>query len=86
MAGFFLVFSFFKLLNLRGFADSYSTYDIIAKKWTGWGYIYAFIELTLGVAFLTGFNPLLTNAVTFVVMSISIVGVLRTSTNSIWQA
>ncbi len=37
MAGFFLVFSFFKLLNLKGFAESYSTYDIIAKKmaWLG---------------------------------------------------
>src|SRR5688500_15968969 len=45
MAGFFLVFSFFKLLNLKGFADTYATYDIIAKKWHAWGYVYAFIEL-----------------------------------------
>ena len=81
MAGFFLVFSFFKLLNLQGFAESYSTYDIVAKKWSAWGYLYAFIELTLGMAFLTGFNPLVTNAVTFVVMSLSIVGVLQTVLN-----
>ena len=81
MAGFFLVFSFFKLLNLQGFADSYSTYDIIAKKWNTWGYIYAFVELGLGVAFLTGFNPLLTNIATFVVMSVSIVGVLQSVMN-----
>lgn len=81
MAGFFLVFSFFKLLNLQGFAESYSTYDIVSKKWFGWGYIYAFIELALGVAFLTGFNPLLTNALTFVVMSVSIVGVLQSVMN-----
>jgi len=77
MAGFFLVFSFFKLLNLRGFADSYSTYDIIAKKWFVWSYLYAFIELAVGVAFLTGFDPVVTNAVTFAVMSVSIVGVLQ---------
>lgn len=77
MGGFFLVFSFFKLLNLKGFAESYSMYDIVAKKWCGWGYAYAFTELALGVAFLTGFNPLLTNAVTFIVMSVSIVGVLQ---------
>lgn len=32
MAGFFLVFSFFKFLDLKGFAESYSTYDIIAKR------------------------------------------------------
>lgn len=32
MAGFFLVFSFFKLLDLDGFANSYMSYDIIAKR------------------------------------------------------
>lgn len=81
MAGFFLVFSFFKLLNLNGFAESYSMYDIIAKRWSTWGYVYAFTELALGIAFLTGFNPLLTNAITFVVMTVSIIGVLQSVFN-----
>lgn len=81
MAGFFLVFSFFKLLNLKGFAESYSMYDIIAKKWNGWGYVYAFTELALGLAFLTGFNPILTNTVTFAVMTVSIIGVLQSVFN-----
>lgn len=81
MAGFFLVFSFFKLLNLKGFAESYSMYDIVAKQWSGWGYAYAFIELGLGLAFLTGFNSILTNAVTFVVMTVSIIGVLQSVMN-----
>ena len=81
MAAFFLVFSFFKLLNLKGFAESYAMYDIVAKKWRGWGYIYAFIELALGVAFLAGFNPMLTNAVTFIVMAVSIIGVLQSVLN-----
>jgi cation transport ATPase len=81
MAAFFLVFSFFKMLDLKGFAESYSTYDIIAKRWTGWGYVYAFIELGLGLAYLLRFNPLLTSVVTFVVMTISIIGVLQTVLN-----
>ncbi len=81
MAGFFLVFSFFKLLNLKGFAESYSMYDIVAKKWNSWGYVYAFTELALGFAFLTGFKPLLTNTVTFVVMAVSIIGVLQSVAN-----
>lgn len=81
MAGFFLAFSFFKLLNLKGFAESYSMYDVIAKKWSGWGYVYAFVELALGIAFLTGFNPILTNSITFVVMSVSIIGVLQSVFN-----
>src|SRR5258708_7033770 len=32
MAGFFLVFSAFKLIDLKGFAAGYSTYDLLAKK------------------------------------------------------
>lgn len=81
MGGFFLVFSFFKLLNLEGFADSYAMYDVVAKKFKGWGYIYAFIELSLGLAYITGFNPIVTNTVTFVVMSVSLVGVLQSVLN-----
>lgn len=81
MAGFFLVFSFFKLLNLQGFAESYSMYDVIAKKWNGWGYIYAFIELALGIAFLTGYNPIIPASATFIIMAISIVGVLQSVLN-----
>jgi copper chaperone CopZ len=81
MAGFFLVFSFFKFLNLKGFAESYIMYDVIAKKIPMWAYLYAFIELGLGVAFLVNFNPIITNAITFVVMSISIIGVLQAVLN-----
>ncbi len=77
MAGFFLVFSFFKMMDLRGFADSYVGYDIIAKKWRGWAFVYAFIELGLGLSYLLNFNPLLTNIIAFGVMTISIIGVLQ---------
>jgi len=81
MSGFFLVFSFFKMLDINGFADSYSMYDIVAKKLKAWGYIYVFVELALGLAFAVGFNPVLTNVVTLVVMSISIIGVLQSVLN-----
>jgi copper chaperone CopZ len=77
MAAFFLVFSFFKLLDVNAFADSYSTYDILAKRWRGWGLVYPYVELLLGIAYLIRFNPLLTNGVTFVVMGVSIIGVLQ---------
>ena len=49
MAGFFLVFSAFKLLDLPGFAEGYATYDLLAKYWHDYGYIYPFIELSLGI-------------------------------------
>ncbi|QBZ98321.1 heavy-metal-associated domain-containing protein [Flavobacterium sangjuense] len=81
MVAFFLVFSFFKLLNLKGFVESYVMYDVIAKRLPIWGYIYAFTELGLGIAFLIDFNPLFTNVVTFIVMSVSIIGVLQSVLN-----
>lgn len=81
MAGFFLVFSFFKMLNLKAFAESYVMYDVIARKIPAWAYIYAFVEFALGIAFLINFNPFVTNVVTLVVMSASIIGVLQTVMN-----
>jgi hypothetical protein len=81
MAGFFLVFSFFKLLDLKGFAESYAMYDVIAQRIPAWGYIYPFIELGLGLAFCINYNPQITNIVTLVVMSISIIGVLQSVLN-----
>lgn len=81
MAGFFLVFSFFKMLNLKGFAESYMMYDVLARKIPAWGYIYAFLEFGLGISYLLNFSPIFTNAVTFIVMSISIIGVLQSVLN-----
>ena len=81
MAGFFLTFSFFKMLDLKGFAESYSMYDIVAKKLKSWGYVYAFIELALGFAYATNFQPIITNIVTLIVMSTSIIGVLQSVLN-----
>ncbi len=77
MGGFFLVFSFFKMLDLKNFAFSYSSYDIIAKKWFGYGYIYPFIELALGILFITGSYPVFTNTATVIVMGISSIGVIQ---------
>jgi copper chaperone CopZ len=81
MAGFFLTFSFFKMLNLKAFAESYAMYDIVAKKISSWGYIYAFIELGLGLSFALNLSPVIVNWVTLIVMTISILGVLESVLN-----
>ncbi len=81
MAGFFLTFSFFKLLDIRAFADAYAGYDLLAARWHGWGLMYPFIELALGFAYLANFSPLLTNWVTLIVMGFSAIGVIRAVLN-----
>ena len=76
MAGFFLVFSFFKLLDLRGFASSYAMYDVLAKRVPAYGFVYPFIELGLGASYLLAFKPMLVNAITLIVMLFSSLGVI----------
>jgi len=77
MGGFFVAFSFFKLLNLRGFVDAYQTYDVLARPVRAYGYVYPFIELGLGVAYLSRLAPVATNLVTLAIMLVSIVGVTQ---------
>jgi len=77
MAGFFLSFAFFKLLDIPAFADAYAGYDLLAAKWHGWGYVYPFVELALGMAYLANWQPVLTNWAVFVVMGFSAIGVIQ---------
>jgi cation transport ATPase len=81
MAGFFLVFSFFKLLDIKAFADAYASYDLLAKRWHGWGLIYPYVELALGLAYLANWHPLLTNWTTLIVMGFSAIGVIQAVLN-----
>lgn len=77
MAGFFLVFSFFKMLDVTAFADAYRSYDVVAARWPAYGYAYPFLELGLGLAYLANVAPVATNLVTLAVMGVSAVGVVK---------
>lgn len=78
MGAFFIAFSFFKLLDLQGFSDSYRMYDVVAKRVPVYGIIYPFIELALGAAYITGTELTLVSTMTFVLMMISSIGVVQT--------
>ena len=75
MAGFFLVFSGFKLIDLRGFAMGYADYDLLAKKVFAYGYVYPFIELFFGLAMLLGIIAPWLLLTEFAVMAFSGIGV-----------
>ncbi len=79
MAGFFIVFAFFKLLNIRGFAESYQMYDVVAGVWKPWGFIYPFVELGLGISYLINFAPVWTNWITVIVLGVSSIGVIKSN-------
>jgi len=77
MASFFIIFSLFKIINLKGFAQAYREYDIIAKHTIFYAYVYPFIELVLGIAYVMRWHPMLLNTITAMVMLISSIGVAQ---------
>jgi hypothetical protein len=77
MGGFFVIFAFFKLLDVRGFADAFQSYDVAARRFRAYAIAYPWIELTLGVAYLTNFAPAATSLVTLIIMGLGLIGVTQ---------
>ena len=75
MALFFLIFGSFKIMKLKDFATAYAEYDIIAKRFFWYGYLYPFIELGLGIAYLFNIMPKAIDICTLILMLISAIGV-----------
>ncbi|UZO80860.1 cation transporter [Aquimarina sp. ERC-38] len=81
MGLFFIVFSFFKILDIEGFKESFSMYDPLAKKLDIYGFIYPFLEIGLGVCFLTRNYLTPTLIITLFILGITTVGVMSTLLN-----
>ena len=78
MGLFYIVFSFFKMLDLKGFPDSFRMYDPLAKRVPIYGWIYPFIETALGLMFLMRFEVNIALIVTLIVLGITTFGVTKT--------
>ena len=77
MAGFFLGFSLFKFLDLKAFSESFSSYDPIAQKNSNYGFIYPFIEFTLGIMYLNHYELFTANIITIIILTITTSGVIK---------
>jgi len=75
---FYIVFSFFKMLDLKGFPESFRMYDPLAKQVPAYGKIYPFIETVLGLMFLMRFEINIALIITLVVLGITTIGVTKT--------
>ena len=78
MGLFYIVFSFFKMLDLKGFPDSFRMYDPLAKRVPVYGKIYPFIETALGLMFLMRFEIKIAIIITLLVLGITTIGVTKT--------
>ena len=77
MGLFFIVFSFFKMLDLKNFPTSFSMYDPLAEKILFYGWVYPFIEIALGLMFLVRFELNIALYVTIVILGITTFGVTK---------
>ncbi len=78
MGLFLIVFSFFKMLDLKGFPGSFKMYDPLAKAIPVYGWVYPFIETALGLMFLMRFEIRIALMVTIAILSITTIGVVKT--------
>lgn len=81
MGLFYIVFSFFKLLDLKGFSQAFRMYDPLAKIFPIYAWIYPFIEVALGLMFLMRVEISIALIVTLIILGITTIGVTRTLLN-----
>ena len=81
MGLFYIIFSFFKILDIKGFSMSFRMYDPLAKKAPIYGYIYPFIEVLLGMMFLIRFEVNIALILTVIILGITTIGVTQTLIN-----
>jgi copper chaperone CopZ len=81
MGLFYIIFSFFKILDIKGFSMSFRMYDPLAKQAHIYAYIYPFIEVILGMMFLFRFEVNIALILTVIVLGITTIGVTQTLIN-----
>jgi len=78
MGLFYIVFSFFKLLDLKGFPKNFRMYDPLAKAIPAYAWVYPFLELGLGLMFLMRFQLTIALVATLIILGITTFGVTKT--------
>jgi hypothetical protein len=76
MGVFLIFFALLKIFDLEGFKDGFAMYDLIAMRSSTWGYVYPFIELALGLAYLAFLWPDVIYVATIIVFVFGAVGVI----------
>ena len=77
MGLFFLIFAMFKFFDLEGFVEGFLMYDLVAKRFRTYAYIYPFIEVLLGILYLSDGLPIITDLITIVVMFAGAAGIVN---------
>jgi len=82
MGFFFVIFAFFKLLDIKGFAENFAQYDLLAMRSRVYALAYPFVELGLGIAYLMAFQVHVTLIITIIIMLFGTIGVVQATRRS----
>ncbi len=77
MGVFLCIFAMLKLFDLKGFEKGFLMYDLVAKKDARYARAYPFIELALGLGYLSFFATYLVYVLTILVFGIGAYGVMK---------
>ena len=75
MGGVFVTLSTLKIANLKSFVSAFSAYDLLAQKLRIYAWAYPFIEFAIGLGYLLNRSYRTLNIITFILMSVSSIGV-----------
>ena len=83
MGLFLLSFGMLKLVDLEGFAIGFASYDIIAKRFKHYGYVFPFIEIVLGILYLVGFMFILQNVLVLIISALGMYSAYKVITDKL---
>ena len=76
--GFFLCqFAMLKIFHLKKFVEGFGRYDLVAMNYLFYAYLYPFIELSLGLAYLSFVFLKATYLITILIGAIGSIGVVK---------
>lgn len=77
MGGFFIIFGSFKLIGYEMFVDMFPDYDIVAKRYRFYAYLFPFLQLGLGMAFILNGAALPVAIPALIISAVSAYGVFK---------
>lgn len=72
IAVFLIMSAAYKIFRLEIFSVIYKSYDVVARKWPAWSYIFPFVELGLGADYLLSNGSVELYLLTVLITAISI--------------
>lgn len=75
MGYFFLVFGLLKVIKIKGFVEAYQMYDLLAMRSKSYAYLYPFLEIGFGLAYLLVWQIQIVSMVVFFVMLVGAYGI-----------